>query len=54
MPQKCPGTNEGTFTVNSQQDLGPAQNTYDGFIGLMKYGTIAATIIAAIVVLIIS
>lgn len=54
MPQKCARTNEGTFNVNSQQDLGPAQNTYNGFIGLMKYGTIAATIVTAIVVLIIS
>ncbi len=40
--------------MNSQQDLGPAQNTYNGFIGLMKYGTIASAIVAAIVVLIIS
>lgn len=54
MPQKCGRTNEGTFTVNSQHDLGPAQTTYNGFIGLMKYGTIASAIVAAIVVLIIS
>lgn len=40
--------------MNSQQDIGAAQGTYNGFIGLMKYGTIAAMIVAAVVVLIIS
>lgn len=40
--------------MSSQQNLGPAQETYNGFLGLMKWGTIASAIVAFIVVLIIS
>jgi hypothetical protein len=37
-----------------QQDLTEATNTYGGFIGVMKWGTIATVIVTAIVVLLIA
>jgi hypothetical protein len=36
------------------QDLGPAKETYEGFIALFKWGTIAAVAVTALVVLIIA
>jgi len=38
----------------SGNDMKMAENTYAGFIGLMKWGTILSVIAAAIVVLLIS
>lgn len=40
--------------MSSGQDIRAAQSTYTGFIGLMKWGTIACVIVAAIVILLIS
>jgi hypothetical protein len=37
-----------------QQDLTEATSTYGGFIGVMKWGTIASVIVTAIVVFIIA
>jgi hypothetical protein len=39
---------------DAQNDLKAHQETYSGFLGLMKYGTIASAIVAAIVVLLIA
>ena len=36
------------------QDIGPAKDTYEGFITLFKWGTVAAGLVTAFVVLIIS
>jgi Bacterial aa3 type cytochrome c oxidase subunit IV len=36
------------------QDLGPAKETYEGFISLFKWGTIVAAVVTALVVLIIA
>ncbi|WP_430445720.1 aa3-type cytochrome c oxidase subunit IV [Sphingorhabdus contaminans] len=36
------------------QDLGPAKETYAGFVTLFKWGTIAAVAVTALVVLIIA
>ena len=38
----------------NNHDLGPAKETYAGFITLFKWGTIAAAVVTAIVVLIIA
>jgi len=38
----------------SGNDMKMAENTYSGFISLMKWGTILSVIVAAIVVLLIS
>lgn len=38
----------------NQQDMSQANGTFTGFIALMKWGTISAVIVAAIVILIIS
>jgi hypothetical protein len=35
-------------------DLGPAKETYAGFIALFKWGTVAAVVATALVVLIIA
>lgn len=35
-------------------DLGPAKETYEGFITLFKWGTIVAAVVTALVVLIIA
>ncbi|MCF8472497.1 MAG: aa3-type cytochrome c oxidase subunit IV [Sphingomonadaceae bacterium] len=35
-------------------DLGPAKETYAGFIALFKWGTIVSAVVTAIVVLIIA
>ena len=37
-----------------QQDLRAAKQTYEGFIGLFKYGTIACIAVVALVVILIS
>lgn len=42
------------FRVNSDQHFRAAQSTYNGFVGLVKGGTIACIIVAALVVLLIS
>lgn len=44
----------GEDTVSSQHDIRPAQATYNGFIGLVKWGTIAAATVGALVVLLIA
>lgn len=36
------------------QDLGPAKDTYEGFITLFKWGTVVSVIVVALVVLIIA
>jgi hypothetical protein len=36
------------------QDLGPAEQTYSGFISLFKWGSVAAAVTTLIVVLIIA
>lgn len=36
------------------QDLGPAKETYEGFVSLFKWGTIVAVVVTALVVLIIA
>jgi Bacterial aa3 type cytochrome c oxidase subunit IV len=36
------------------QDLGPAKETYEGFITLFKWGTIVSAAVTALVVLIIA
>jgi hypothetical protein len=38
----------------SQNDMKMAEETYAGFVGLVKWGTISSAIVAAIVILIIS
>lgn len=40
--------------VAAQNNFDDAKQTYGGFVGLMKWGTILSFVIAAIVVLIIS
>ncbi len=42
------------LTMASNEVPKAAQGTYDGFITLMKWGTIASLIVGALVVLIIS
>lgn len=37
-----------------QQDLKSAEQTYSGFLGLMKWGTVAVMAIAALVVFLIA
>ena len=37
-----------------QQDITEAKGTYEGFLSLLKWGTIASVIVTAIVVLIIA
>lgn len=36
------------------QDIGPAKDTYEGFITLFKWGTIASVVVVALVILIIA
>jgi hypothetical protein len=36
------------------QDMGPAKDTYEGFIALFKWGTIASVVVVALVILIIA
>ncbi|WP_395619363.1 aa3-type cytochrome c oxidase subunit IV [Sphingorhabdus sp.] len=38
----------------NNHDLGPAKETYAGFIALFKWGTILSVVVTAIVVLIIA
>ena len=38
----------------SQNDMKMAEETYAGFVGLVKWGTTSSAIVAAIVILIIS
>lgn len=45
---------KGMTTVSSEQDIRPALATYQGFIGLVKWGTIGSALVAAIVVLLIA
>ncbi|HEX7858638.1 MAG TPA: aa3-type cytochrome c oxidase subunit IV [Sphingobium sp.] len=40
--------------MNSDQNLRAAQATYTGFVGLVKWGTIAAVAVAALVILLIA
>ncbi len=40
--------------MNSDQNYRAAEQTYTGFIGMVKWGTIGCIIVAAIVVLLIS
>ncbi|MFT3968453.1 MAG: aa3-type cytochrome c oxidase subunit IV [Sphingobium sp.] len=40
--------------MNSEQNFRAAQSTYNGFVGLVKWGTIAAVIVTALVVLLIA
>lgn len=40
--------------VNSEQNLRAAQSTYNGFIALVKYGTAACILVAALVILLIA
>lgn len=42
------------YLMTSGNDMKMAENTYSGFIGLMKWGTIVSVIVAAIVVMLIS
>ncbi len=46
--------NKGDSDVSSGQDIRAAQQTYSGFVGLVKWGTIGCIIVAAIVVLLIA
>lgn len=41
-------------TLAQNQDLGPAKETYEGFVALFKWGTIVAVAVTALVVLIIA
>ena len=36
------------------QDIGPAKDTYEGFITLFKWGTIASAVVVALVIIIIA
>ncbi|WP_432815655.1 hypothetical protein [Sphingorhabdus sp.] len=40
--------------MTNDHDLGPAKETYAGFVTLFKWGTIVTAIVTAIVVLIIA
>jgi hypothetical protein len=44
----------GMTSMSSGNDMKSANETYDGFIGLVKWGTILCAMIAAIVVYIIA
>lgn len=45
---------KGNSDVSSDQNYRAAEQTYSGFVGLVKWGTIATLIVTAIVVLLIS
>jgi hypothetical protein len=45
---------QGNLTVSTEHDIGPAQKTYSGFVGLFKWGTIASIAVAILVVLLIA
>lgn len=51
---KDAATNIGDIAVDSEQHFRTAQSTYNGFIGLFKWGTVAAIAVAALVVLLIA
>lgn len=36
------------------QDIGPAKDTYEGFITLFKWGALASAVVVALVILIIA
>ncbi len=38
----------------SQHDIGPAEATYKGFIGLVKWGSVGVAIVTVLVVLLIA
>jgi hypothetical protein len=40
--------------VDSEQHLRNARATYSGFVGMFKWGTVAAVLVAALVVLLIA
>lgn len=40
--------------VAGNQDIGPAKETYSGFISLFKWGTVVSVAVTALVVLIIA
>lgn len=40
--------------MSSGQDIRAAQGTYSGFLALMKWGTIASALVAALVILLIT
>jgi Bacterial aa3 type cytochrome c oxidase subunit IV len=40
--------------VSGNQDIGPAKETYSGFISLFKWGTVVSVAVTALVVLIIA
>lgn len=46
--------NKGYSDVDSEQNLRTAQATYSSFTAFVKWGTIAAALVAALVVLLIS
>jgi hypothetical protein len=45
---------KGKSDVSSDQNIRAAEATYAGFVGLVKWGTIACVLIAALVILLIS
>lgn len=47
-------SSEGEFDVDSEQHLRTAQSTYNGFVGLVKWGAISVIIVAALVILLIA
>ncbi len=44
----------GGVDMASQNDMKMAEETYAGFIGLVKWGTILSAVVAAIVILLIA
>ncbi|HTH27423.1 MAG TPA: aa3-type cytochrome c oxidase subunit IV [Sphingobium sp.] len=40
--------------MSSEHDIRPAQKTYHGFLGLLKWGTIASVAVALLVIVLIA
>ncbi|MET0248960.1 MAG: aa3-type cytochrome c oxidase subunit IV, partial [Sphingobium sp.] len=51
---KGAAVNKGDFDVSSDQHFRAAQSTYNGFVGMFKWGAIACAVVAALVILLIS
>lgn len=45
---------KGNRTLSSEHDIRPAEKTYHGFVGLLKWGTIASIAVAILVVVLIA
>jgi len=49
-----PVETRGNSDVNPEQNLRAAQSTFSGFVTMVKWGTIASVLVAALVILLIS